>query len=213
MCDKKCDSCGAAPQPPSVGEPIGYVLTWNGEVYYDADDGVVISNTPGDELSERHKWVPVYTQPPSVGGEVEPLAYMAFAGNGNIRCWSRDANDRTLANLKEEGQHIVDLVDRQHITARDQQLAELKEAFEESQEELVSRGKQLAAQAKENEALRARVAELEELRKDAERYRWLCDGNGYFMEENSLCGHDNDKEEADAEIDAAMAKQVTKDDQ
>ena len=34
MCDKKCDSCGAAPQPPSVGEPIGYVLTWNGEVYY-----------------------------------------------------------------------------------------------------------------------------------------------------------------------------------
>lgn len=70
--------------------------------------------------------------------------------------------------------------------------------------------RQLAAQAKENEVLRARVAELEELRKDAERYRWLCDGNGYFMEENSLCGHDNDKEEADAEIDAAMAKQVTK---
>ena len=37
---------------------------------------------------------------------------------------------------------------------------------------------------------------------DAERYRWLCDGNGYFMEENGLCGHGPEKEKADAAIDA-----------
>lgn len=40
--------------------------------------------------------------------------------------------------------------------------------------------------------------------KDAARYRWLCDGNGYFMEENMLCGHSNNKAEADAMIDEAM---------
>ena len=49
--------------------------------------------------------------------------------------------------------------------------------------------------------------EDESVRKDAERYRWLCDGNGYFMEERGLCGHWNEKEEADKEIDAAMRGQ------
>lgn len=75
-------------------------------------------------------------QPPSVGDEVETLSRSGPGG-------------------------CIELVDRQHVTARDQQLAELKEAFSESQEEVVSRGKQLAAQAKENAELRARVAELE----------------------------------------------------
>ena len=28
---------------------------------------------------------------------------------------------------------------------------------------------------------------LEELRKDAERFRWLLNGHGYFMEEEGLC--------------------------
>lgn len=49
-------------------------------------------------------------------------------------------------------------------------------------------------------------AEAEALRKDAERYRWICDGNGYFMEENHLCGHDNEKDRADAYIDAEMGE-------
>lgn len=48
--------------------------------------------------------------------------------------------------------------------------------------------------------------ENEALRKDAERYRWLCDGNGYFLEEIGLCGHGNEKSEADKEIDIAMAE-------
>lgn len=47
-------------------------------------------------------------------------------------------------------------------------------------------------------------AEAEALRADAERYRWLCDGNGYFMEECYVCGHENEKARADAAIDAAM---------
>lgn len=42
------------------------------------------------------------------------------------------------------------------------------------------------------------------LQKDADRYRWLCDGNGYFMEEQMLCGHSNEKAEADRQIDIAM---------
>jgi hypothetical protein len=37
---------------------------------------------------------------------------------------------------------------------------------------------------------------------DAERYRWLCDGNGYFLEEEQLCGYTNEKADADAAIDA-----------
>lgn len=50
-------------------------------------------------------------------------------------------------------------------------------------------------------------AENEALRKDAGRYHWLCNGNGYFMEENGLCGHTPDKAKADAEIDEAMAQE------
>ena len=49
-----------------------------------------------------------------------------------------------------------------------------------------------------------REDEVEALRRDAGRYRWLCDGNGYFMEEEMLCGHSNDKTEADRQIDMAM---------
>lgn len=50
-------------------------------------------------------------------------------------------------------------------------------------------------------------SEAEATRKDADRYRWLCNGNGYFMEEEGLCGFDNQKEKADAAIDAAMKDQ------
>ncbi len=52
------------------------------------------------------------------------------------------------------------------------------------------------------------VQDYPELRKDAERYRWLCDGHGYFMEEAGLCGHSNEKQRADQEIDEAMAKEA-----
>ena len=30
---------------------------------------------------------------------------------------------------------------------------------------------------------------IAELREDAERFRWLLNGHGYFMEEEDLCGH------------------------
>lgn len=55
--------------------------------------------------------------------------------------------------------------------------------------------------AAEVERLREEVAEL---RADATRYRWLCDSNGYFMEERMLCGHENEKERADSAIDIEM---------
>ena len=50
------------------------------------------------------------------------------------------------------------------------------------------------------ERVDAMKAECEKLRKDAERYRWLRDGNGYYPEENYLRGG----VELDAAIDAAM---------
>lgn len=50
-------------------------------------------------------------------------------------------------------------------------------------------------------------AELEQYRKDAQRYRWLCDGNGYFMEEQMLCHVGNEKAKADAAIDEAIAEE------
>ena len=37
---------------------------------------------------------------------------------------------------------------------------------------------------------------------DAKRFRWLLDGNGYFMEEAMLCGHGpcDDKEQDEARV-------------
>ncbi|MBN8493413.1 MAG: hypothetical protein J0M00_18550 [Burkholderiales bacterium] len=44
---------------------------------------------------------------------------------------------------------------------------------------------------------------------DAARLRWMLAGNGYFMEEEMLCGHKpttlEDRDEARRRIDAAMA--------
>jgi len=45
---------------------------------------------------------------------------------------------------------------------------------------------------------------------DAKRFRWLLDGNGYFMEEAGFCGHescdDKEKDEARIAIDEMMGK-------
>lgn len=47
---------------------------------------------------------------------------------------------------------------------------------------------------------------------DARRFRWLLSGNGYFMEEQNLCGHEptNEAERAAARlmIDEQMMPQV-----
>lgn len=46
---------------------------------------------------------------------------------------------------------------------------------------------------------------------DAARFRWLLNGNGYFMEEQFLCGHlpisEEERDAARAKIDAAIADQ------
>jgi len=44
-------------------------------------------------------------------------------------------------------------------------------------------------------------ADNQSLRKDAERYRFIVDGQGYFLEEQGICGHSNEKAAADAAID------------
>lgn len=52
------------------------------------------------------------------------------------------------------------------------------------------------------------VEHCREMRKDAERMRWLLSGHGYFMEERGLCGHgpcDQDEQDrARKQIDEAM---------
>lgn len=44
---------------------------------------------------------------------------------------------------------------------------------------------------------------------DARRFRWLLDGNGYYMQEQRLCGYppcsDVEKDEARAAFDAVIA--------
>jgi hypothetical protein len=45
---------------------------------------------------------------------------------------------------------------------------------------------------------------------DAKRFRWLLAGNGYFMEEQLLCGHapsdQQEQDDAREQIDAAIAR-------
>lgn len=54
--------------------------------------------------------------------------------------------------------------------------------------------------------------ENEALRKDAERYRWLCNGHGYFLEHEMLCGpYREEKSQADLAIDVAMAEEQASD--
>lgn len=57
--------------------------------------------------------------------------------------------------------------------------------------------------------LLAEIAQLktesEALRMDAERYRFIVDGHGYFLEEQGICGHSNEKAAADAAIDFYIA--------
>lgn len=59
-------------QQPQSAEAVAYVLTRDGEICYEADDGIVISNTPGDE-TDLYKWQPVYfTTPQPSAGVVMP---------------------------------------------------------------------------------------------------------------------------------------------
>ncbi len=60
-------------------------------------------------------------------------------------------------------------------------------------------------------SLRTRVMKFElrelELKADAERYRWMIDGHGYFFEEEGLSGAYHTKEEMDAAVDKYRLEQ------
>lgn len=55
-----------------------------------------------------------------------------------------------------------------------------------------------------------------DIAKDAERFRWLLNGNGYFLEEEGVCGHapcgEAEQDDARARIDKAMAEDGCKND-
>lgn len=57
------------------------------------------------------------------------LAYAVFADNGNVACFSTDANHHSLMRLQAEGQHIVQLIDRQAYDAQLAELQRLRAAF------------------------------------------------------------------------------------
>ena len=43
-------------------EPVAYVKFRNGEVDYDCDDNCIISNTPGDIITDEIEWRAVFTE-------------------------------------------------------------------------------------------------------------------------------------------------------
>ncbi|AAF80823.1 conserved hypothetical protein [Pseudomonas phage D3] len=53
-------------------EPVAYVLFRDGEVYYETDDNIVISNTPGDE-TDLYRWLPVFTAPVAQAQQLRDL--------------------------------------------------------------------------------------------------------------------------------------------
>ncbi len=53
-------------------EPVAYVLFRDGEVYYETDDNIVISNTPGDE-TDLYRWLPVFTAPVAQAQQLHDL--------------------------------------------------------------------------------------------------------------------------------------------
>ncbi|RPM20923.1 hypothetical protein IPC1296_01150 [Pseudomonas aeruginosa] len=53
-------------------EPVAYVLFRDGEVYYEIDDNIVISNTPGDE-TDLYRWLPVFTAPVAQAQQLHDL--------------------------------------------------------------------------------------------------------------------------------------------
>lgn len=60
----------AKPAAQHQGDPAAWVLVRDGEVCYEADDGIVISNVRGDE-TDLHTWEPVWfgKQAPSAKGD------------------------------------------------------------------------------------------------------------------------------------------------
>lgn len=53
-------------------EPVAYVLFRDGEVYYETDDNIVISNTQGDE-TDLYRWLPVFTAPAAQAQQLHDL--------------------------------------------------------------------------------------------------------------------------------------------
>lgn len=46
---------------------------------------------------------------------------------------------------------------------------------------------------------------------DARRFRWIVDGNGYYLEEAGLCGHGpGDEDEARQKIDDEIADEAVR---
>lgn len=93
-------------QQPQSAEAVAYVLTRDGEVCYEAGDGIVISNTPGDE-TDLYNWQPVYfTTPLPSAGVVMPERKVAqhgdvlsFQGEG----WNACLDEFARLNGKEVG--------------------------------------------------------------------------------------------------------------
>lgn len=57
-------------------QPAAYVLTKDGEIYWEGDDGIVISNTPGDCLDDSYEWRPVgFISQPALPAPAEAMSF------------------------------------------------------------------------------------------------------------------------------------------
>lgn len=58
--DQAAAIINAALRMQQEADPVAYVLFRDGEVFYETEDNIVISNKPGDS-SDLYQWLPVYT--------------------------------------------------------------------------------------------------------------------------------------------------------
>jgi hypothetical protein len=169
-----------------MSEPVAYVLMRDGEVDYDSDSGC-ISNTQGDTLDDGYEWVPVYAAPQPVDEKAEDRLNRSF-NNPDV-----DERLEALAFWLDQ-QHYrpcilsIAAADLRSLYRRLKVECELTDALQQDYIDLHNKHEALKAQndqlTKANEEkwaafcsldakYGATCAEVERLKDDADRYRWL----------------------------------------
>lgn len=81
---------------------VAWVLFRDGEVCYETDDNIVISNTPGDE-SDRDKWLPVFTAPPARASAWVPVSESLPADRRDVMLYCADTKEHFVGFSKGGG--------------------------------------------------------------------------------------------------------------
>jgi hypothetical protein len=81
-----------------------------------------LGDCPAERLAQCRGWAG-----PPVGEKVEVLACASFAKSGNIQCWSLQRDHASLRKLEGEGQTVIELVDRTHVTRLQAEVSALQQ--------------------------------------------------------------------------------------